>query len=118
MASQKLGFLKKIDPETVRAEVARSARRGGGAAAAARGAGGGAARRRPTSADVFAVIRDYIEQNPELAAKVGTTFLLQARRARQRLDARPQERQGRGRRGRGDTADCTLELVRRGLPAR
>ena len=68
MASQKLMFLKKIDPKQARRgrdedarRRRRPRRRGGGAAAAPSG--------EPTSAEAFAVIRDYIEKNPGMAAR-------------------------------------------------
>src|SRR5678816_2988401 len=55
MASQKLGFLKKITPEMVLAETTK--RTGGGAAAAASAAPAA----EPTTAEVFAVIDDHIK---------------------------------------------------------
>src|SRR4051812_1486550 len=64
MASQKLGFLKKITPEMVAAETARRA--GGGAPAAAAAAPAA----EPTVAEVFAVIEDHLVAHPELAGKV------------------------------------------------
>ncbi len=68
MASMKLGFLKKLDPEL----VAHAMRARVGAApvpAAVPAAAAG-----PTSADVFAAIADHIEKNPELAAKLQMVF--------------------------------------------
>src|SRR5262245_57646488 len=67
MASQKLGFLKKITPEMVLAETTK--RTGGGAAAAP-----AATPAEPTTAEVFAVIDDHIKSNPDLVAKVGTVY--------------------------------------------
>ncbi|MHB8875163.1 MAG: peroxisomal multifunctional enzyme type 2 [Myxococcaceae bacterium] len=73
MASQKLDFLKKVDPAPA---LAAAAKRGGGApaagapapAAAAPAAGG------HTSADVFAVIGAWVAEHPEVAEKVKTTY--------------------------------------------
>src|SRR6185503_14887192 len=68
MASQKLGFLKKITPEMVLAETTR--RTGGGAAAAAPAAPAA----EPTTAEVFAVIDDHVKANPDLVGKVATVY--------------------------------------------
>ncbi len=67
MASQKLGFLKKITPEMVLAETSR--RTGGGAPAAA-----AAPAAEPTVAEVFAVIEDHLRANPDLAGKIGMVY--------------------------------------------
>src|SRR4029079_18641429 len=69
MASQKLGFLKKITPEMVLAETRR---RTAGAAAAAAPASPPLAE--PTTAEVFAVIDDYVKAIPDLVGKVGTVY--------------------------------------------
>ena len=69
MASQKLGFLKKLTPEMVLAETKK---RTGGAAAAARraaAAGGVPADYVPTTDDVFAVIEEYLEAEPRARAE-------------------------------------------------
>jgi 3-hydroxyacyl-CoA dehydrogenase/3a,7a,12a-trihydroxy-5b-cholest-24-enoyl-CoA hydratase len=69
MASQKLGFLKKITPEMVLAETTRRTGGAGGAAAAA-----AAAPAEPTTAEVFAVIEDHLKSNPDIAGKIGTIY--------------------------------------------
>src|SRR5262249_25608490 len=56
MASQKLGFLKKITPEMVFAETTK--RPGGAASASASAPAASAAAAEPTTAEVFAVIED------------------------------------------------------------
>jgi 3-hydroxyacyl-CoA dehydrogenase/3a,7a,12a-trihydroxy-5b-cholest-24-enoyl-CoA hydratase len=71
MASQKLMFLKKIDPKRAAEVVAKLRGAGGAAPAAAAPAASG----EPTSAEAFAVIADFISQNGGLAAEVGKTFL-------------------------------------------
>ncbi len=72
MASQKLMFLKKIDPKRAM-EVVSKLRSAGGAQQAA--ATAGASSGEPTSAEAFAVIGDFIAQNGSLASEVGKTFL-------------------------------------------
>ncbi len=62
MASQKLGFLKKLTPEMVLAETKK---RGGGSAGA--DVPPTQADFTPTVDDVFAVIEEYLKQNTELA---------------------------------------------------
>ena len=71
MASQKLGFLKKLTPEMVMAEMDKRLGAGGGDAGAAP-AGGDP---EPTSWDVFIAIRDHIERNADLVGKVGFSYL-------------------------------------------
>lgn len=65
MASQKLGFLKKLDPQLVIDEMQ------------ARGAAGGAAapaEAKPTSGDVFLGIKAYVAANAGLVAEVKKVF--------------------------------------------
>jgi (3R)-3-hydroxyacyl-CoA dehydrogenase / 3a,7a,12a-trihydroxy-5b-cholest-24-enoyl-CoA hydratase / enoyl-CoA hydratase 2 len=78
MAAQKLQFLQKMDPAiALKALNERLAKEGGAvppqqnAVAPAADAGSDA----PTSADVFVAIRHHLSTHPELAPKVGTTFL-------------------------------------------
>jgi (3R)-3-hydroxyacyl-CoA dehydrogenase / 3a,7a,12a-trihydroxy-5b-cholest-24-enoyl-CoA hydratase / enoyl-CoA hydratase 2 len=76
MASQKLSFMKKIDPEQAKAAIAaHKAKSGGGAAAAVAPAAAAApaATEDPTG-DVFIGIRDYVEKNPAVVEKVKTVF--------------------------------------------
>ena len=106
MASQKLGFLKKLTPEMVLAETKK--RTGGGAASAPAAAAGVPADYVPTTADVFAVIEEYLKQNPDLAPKVATTYQWKIGDKRWLLDLKT---------GAGSVketeaaADCTLELT-------
>jgi (3R)-3-hydroxyacyl-CoA dehydrogenase / 3a,7a,12a-trihydroxy-5b-cholest-24-enoyl-CoA hydratase / enoyl-CoA hydratase 2 len=110
MASQKLGFLKKLTPEMVLAETKQRAGASPGAAAGgatAAATAGVPADYTPTVDDVFAVIEEYLKQNPELAPKVGTTYLWKIGGAAWTLDLKS----GAGSVAPGGTtADCTLEL--------
>jgi len=105
MASQKLGsFMKKVTPEMVIAEMKKRTGAGGGAPAPA--AGGLPAGYTPTVDDVFAVIEEYLKQNPDLAGKVNTTYLWKIGDARWTLDLK-----GAGSVKQGESpAECTLEL--------
>ena len=109
MASQKLDFLKKVDPNDV---IAAMQARGGGSAAAAAGgaaaaapAGGG----EPTSADIFGGIERYVGKNKEAATKIGVVyqFKLSAPDSTWTLDLKA------GTVATGETAkpECTLELA-------
>jgi 3-hydroxyacyl-CoA dehydrogenase/3a,7a,12a-trihydroxy-5b-cholest-24-enoyl-CoA hydratase len=72
MASQKLDFLKKVDPATA---LAAAAKRGGGAApVAAAATAAPVAAAGYASADVFAVIGAWVAEHPEVAEKVKTTY--------------------------------------------
>jgi len=102
MASQKLGFLKKITPEMVLAETKKRTGAGGAAAAPA----AVPADYVPTVDDVFAVIEEYLKQNPDLAGKVGVTYLWKIGDARWTLDLKGAGSVKQG----GDTGECTLEL--------
>ncbi|MBK9263333.1 MAG: SDR family NAD(P)-dependent oxidoreductase [Polyangiaceae bacterium] len=75
MLSQKLNFMKKIDPQQAMAAIAAHKKAKGGATAAAPAAAA-PAQETPGSiaADVFIGIRDYIEKNPQLVEKVKTIF--------------------------------------------
>ncbi|MFO0612015.1 MAG: SDR family NAD(P)-dependent oxidoreductase [Polyangiaceae bacterium] len=74
MASQKLEFLQKIDGEKVRAQMAKEGRLPAAAAGAPAAAAAPAADGPPNSADVFAVIGDYISKNADLVGQVNTIF--------------------------------------------
>jgi 3-hydroxyacyl-CoA dehydrogenase/3a,7a,12a-trihydroxy-5b-cholest-24-enoyl-CoA hydratase len=109
MASQKLGFLKKLTPEMVFAETKKRTGSSGGAAASAPAAAAGVpADYTPTTDDVFAVIEEYLKQNPDLAPKVATTYLWKIGGKPWMLDLKTgtgSVKQGEG------AADCTLELT-------
>jgi 3-hydroxyacyl-CoA dehydrogenase/3a,7a,12a-trihydroxy-5b-cholest-24-enoyl-CoA hydratase len=102
MASQKLGFLKKITPEMVAAETAK---RGGGANVPPTPAA--VSQAEPTTAEVFAVIEDYLKSNPELAGKVGAVYQWKIGGAPWVLDLK--NGSGAVKAGEG-AADCTLEI--------
>jgi 3-hydroxyacyl-CoA dehydrogenase/3a,7a,12a-trihydroxy-5b-cholest-24-enoyl-CoA hydratase len=106
MASQKLGFLKKLTPEKVLAEMKK---RGAGAGEDAPAAGGGA-EPAPTSWDVFVAIRDHIERNPELPGKVGYVFLFNVTDPNSSWTVDLKNGKGSVTEGAG-AADCTLEIA-------
>ena len=112
MASQKLGFLKKLTPEMVLAETKKRTGASGGAEAPASAASGLPASIDspgvPTTGDVFAVIEEYLKQNPDLAPKVGNVYLWKIGSASWLLDLKTGT--GSVKEGTG-TADCTLELT-------
>jgi NAD(P)-dependent dehydrogenase (short-subunit alcohol dehydrogenase family)/acyl dehydratase/putative sterol carrier protein len=107
MASQKLGFLKKLTPEMVMAEVEK---RGGGGGAAAPAADPAAAVAGATTWDVFIAIKDHVERHPDLVGSIGTVFLFKVKDpdAAWTLDLK----NGKGAvvEGAPPTADCTLEI--------
>ena len=103
MASQKLGFLKKITPEMIAAQTQR--RTGGSAQAPA-----AAPAAEPTTAEVFAVIADHLAANPDLAGKVATIYQWKIGGAPWVLDVK----NGTGSASPGEAAaDCTLEIAER-----
>jgi (3R)-3-hydroxyacyl-CoA dehydrogenase / 3a,7a,12a-trihydroxy-5b-cholest-24-enoyl-CoA hydratase / enoyl-CoA hydratase 2 len=103
MASQKLGFLKKLTPEMVMAETKK---RGGGSAGAA--VPPTAASYTPTVEDAFEVFAEVLKQNPEIAAKVGVVYGFKVGDKRYILDLK----NGAGGVSQGEAgAECTLELA-------
>ncbi|APR83481.1 Oxidoreductase, short chain dehydrogenase/reductase family protein [Minicystis rosea] len=73
MASQKLMFLKKVDPQAAMAAI-QKARGGAAPAAAPAAAAPAAAPDKLTSADIFVAIGDYVAKTADLVGKVGTVF--------------------------------------------
>jgi 3-hydroxyacyl-CoA dehydrogenase/3a,7a,12a-trihydroxy-5b-cholest-24-enoyl-CoA hydratase len=69
MASQKLEFLKKIDPQSV---IDAMNKRGGGTSA---GAPAAAAPQGSASGDVFLAIQDHVERNAAEMQKIGVVYL-------------------------------------------
>ncbi|MCA9622487.1 MAG: SCP2 sterol-binding domain-containing protein, partial [Myxococcales bacterium] len=69
MASQKLSFLKKIEPQRV-ADAMKARGGGGGGAAPAKPSG-------PLSGDVFLGIKAHVAHHPELAEKIQKVFQFQ-----------------------------------------
>ena len=116
MASQKLGFLKKITPEMVIAEMKKRVGAGGGAAAAAApaggaagAAGGGGGDLVPTTWDVFIAIRDHVERNPELVGKIAASYLFKITSPDSAWVVDLKTGKGAVTEGAG-AADCTLEI--------
>jgi len=103
MASQKLGFLKKITPEMVLAEMKKRTGAGGGAAAAS--APAAAAAYTPTVDDAFDVFAEVIKQNPDVT-KVGVVYLFKVGSKAFIVDLK----NGGVTKGEG-AAECTLELA-------
>ncbi|HTJ46410.1 MAG TPA: SDR family NAD(P)-dependent oxidoreductase [Kofleriaceae bacterium] len=104
MASQKLGFLKKLTPEMVMAEM-----KSGGAPAAA--APSAADVPNPTSWDVFVAIKDHVERNPDLVGKVGTVFLFKIKDPDAAWTLDLKNGKGTVAEGAPAAADCTLEIA-------
>jgi 3-hydroxyacyl-CoA dehydrogenase/3a,7a,12a-trihydroxy-5b-cholest-24-enoyl-CoA hydratase len=99
MASQKLGFLKKITPDMVKPS---------GAAAPAGGAAAPAAAYTPTVDDAFEVFGEVLKQNPDVVAKVGVVYAFQVGPKRYVVDLK----NGAGNVAKSDgAAECTLELA-------
>ena len=105
MASMKLNFLKKLDPELV-----MSVMRGRVGTAAAAEVVPIATEQGPGSADVFVAIRDYIEKNPEVAAKVQTVFGFKLKEPESSWTIDLKSGNGAVQEGIVGTPDCTLEL--------
>jgi (3R)-3-hydroxyacyl-CoA dehydrogenase / 3a,7a,12a-trihydroxy-5b-cholest-24-enoyl-CoA hydratase / enoyl-CoA hydratase 2 len=106
MASQKLGFLKKLTPELVLAETRK---RTGGSPATTAAATSSA---EPTTAEIFAVIADHIARNTDLAGKVGNVYLWNVKNPDSSwiMDLK----NGAGSVTAGvAAADCTLEIAER-----
>jgi 3-hydroxyacyl-CoA dehydrogenase/3a,7a,12a-trihydroxy-5b-cholest-24-enoyl-CoA hydratase len=106
MASQKLMFLKKIDPKRGAEVVAQlRAKQGGAQAAATAGKPAG----EPTSAEAFAVIADYIQTNAGIVGEVGKTFLFRLSNPDSAWTLDLKNGKGGVSAG-GTTADCVLDL--------
>ena len=115
MASQKLGFLKKITPDLVLAQMeqrlgaAGSSTASGAAPAGSTSAGQAPSELVPTTWDVFIAIRDHVERNPELVAKVGASYLFKVTSPDSAWVVDLKSGKGAVTEGAG-TADCTLEI--------
>jgi 3-hydroxyacyl-CoA dehydrogenase/3a,7a,12a-trihydroxy-5b-cholest-24-enoyl-CoA hydratase len=112
MASQKLTFLQKIDPQQALQAIMK--KRGGaapaaGAGAAAAPAGGGDAAY--GSADVFTAIEDHIARNPDLVGRVGKTFLFKLTGPDSAWSVDVKNGKGSVQAGAIDKPDVTLELA-------
>ena len=106
MASQKLGFLQKMDPKLLgEATAERVAKGGGGAAPAAAPAGGGI-----NSAAIFGAIGKHLAANKGMGDQIKTVFqfLLKEPDAAWVLDMKSGD--GAVSQGNADKPDVTLEL--------
>jgi 3-hydroxyacyl-CoA dehydrogenase/3a,7a,12a-trihydroxy-5b-cholest-24-enoyl-CoA hydratase len=101
MASQKLGFLKKLPPELVQAE---SAKRASGAATPV------VTDTPPTASELFLAIRDHIEHHPELASQIGFVYQFKLKDPDALWLVDLKSGKGGVTEG-GGTADCTLEIA-------
>jgi 3-hydroxyacyl-CoA dehydrogenase/3a,7a,12a-trihydroxy-5b-cholest-24-enoyl-CoA hydratase len=113
MASQKLTFLQKIDPQKTRDAMKAAGYTpggGGGGTAAAAPAGAPAAGGSP-SGDVFVAIRDYIEKNPDLVGQVGTVYQWKLTGPDSAWIMDLKNGKGSVEAGLNEKADCTLELA-------
>jgi 3-hydroxyacyl-CoA dehydrogenase/3a,7a,12a-trihydroxy-5b-cholest-24-enoyl-CoA hydratase len=99
-------FMKKID-QTRAIEIVTKLR--GASGAGAQAAPAAAATGAPTSAEGFAVIADYVQQNPGLAGQIGKTFLFKLTNPDSAWSIDLKNGQGAVTQG-GTTADCVLEL--------
>jgi 3-hydroxyacyl-CoA dehydrogenase/3a,7a,12a-trihydroxy-5b-cholest-24-enoyl-CoA hydratase len=109
MASQKLGFLKKLTPELVLAETDK---RLGGSSAAAAPAADVPAGVEPTSWDVFIAIRDHVERHPDMVASIATVFVFKLKDPDSAWTVDMKNGKGSVTEGAG-AADCTLEIAER-----
>ena len=107
MASQKLEFLKKMDPGLV---IEAMKARGAGAVAAPTAAASTAAPDAPSSRDVFIAIQDHVERNPELAAKLQTIFQFKLSDPASAWALDLKNGKGSLTEGTADKPDVTLEL--------
>jgi (3R)-3-hydroxyacyl-CoA dehydrogenase / 3a,7a,12a-trihydroxy-5b-cholest-24-enoyl-CoA hydratase / enoyl-CoA hydratase 2 len=106
MASQKLTFLKKVDPNKV---LEAMKKRTGGAPAAAPAAAAPSAEE-ATVGDVFAAMKDYVERNKELVAKVQNVYLFKVTSPDSQWTLDLKNGSGSVLEGAHGKADCTLEI--------
>ncbi|MBK8258215.1 MAG: SCP2 sterol-binding domain-containing protein [Polyangiaceae bacterium] len=112
MASQKLDFLKKMDPQMVLDSMKERLGSSGAAAPAAAPAPEktAPAQAEGGSADVFIAIRDHVEKHPELAAKIQTVFQFKLKSPESTYVLDLKNGKGSVSEGTVEKADCTLEL--------
>ena len=108
MASQKLTFLQKIDPQAVM--DAAKARGGSGGGAPAATAAAPAASGAPDVSVIFWGINWHVEQHPELASTIQTTFQFKLSGPDSAYLIDLKNGKGSVKEGVGDKADVTLEL--------
>jgi 3-hydroxyacyl-CoA dehydrogenase/3a,7a,12a-trihydroxy-5b-cholest-24-enoyl-CoA hydratase len=109
MASQKLNFLKKIDPAQVEKRLKGSGAAAPSASASAPTTGGSSWPETP-AADVFIGIADYVSQHPELVTKVGKTFAFKLTGPDASFVLDLKSAPGGARAGVLENADCTLVM--------
>ncbi len=107
MASQKLSFLKKLDPQLV--IDAMRARAGSGAAAPA--AAAAPAEMKPSAELVFLGIKAYVAEHPELVDKVQTIYLFKLSSPDSQWTIDLKNGKGSVAPGAPEKADCTLEIA-------
>jgi 3-hydroxyacyl-CoA dehydrogenase/3a,7a,12a-trihydroxy-5b-cholest-24-enoyl-CoA hydratase len=107
MASQKLTFLQKIEPQMVLDAMRARAGQGGGAAPAA---AQDTATAEPQSGDVFLGIKAYVAEHPELVDKAKTVFLFKLSDPDSAWTLDLKSGKGEVKPGTVDKADCTLEM--------
>ena len=109
MASQKLDFLQKVDQAKV-AEAMKAAGYAPGGGAAPAGAGASEGEFVPTSGEVFAAIGDYVQNQGDIIAKVGKTFLFKLTSPESVWTIDVKNGKGGVSQGAADKPDCTLEI--------
>ncbi len=105
MASQKLTFLKDVDPKLVESALAERLSGSGGVGAAA--AGPSAA---PASLDAFLAMQVHVETHPELAKNVGKVYLFRLTDPASAWTLDLKNDGGSVTPGESEKPDCTLEL--------
>jgi 3-hydroxyacyl-CoA dehydrogenase/3a,7a,12a-trihydroxy-5b-cholest-24-enoyl-CoA hydratase len=114
MASQKLEFLKKIDPAEVAAAMKAAGRTPASAASAAttpEKASGPPSDGPPTSAEVFGVIGDFIAKHSELVGQTGAVFQFKLKDPESAWVIDLKTGAGSVARGTASGADVTLDMT-------
>jgi 3-hydroxyacyl-CoA dehydrogenase/3a,7a,12a-trihydroxy-5b-cholest-24-enoyl-CoA hydratase len=111
MASQKLNFMKKIDRAKLQADLAKAGRLPGAGTTAAAPAPQDGDKDAFNSADAFAVIKDYVEKNPDLVKSVATTYQFELKGPDTSWTLDLKNGAGSVAPGKLDKADCTLEMA-------
>ncbi len=110
MASQKLMFLKKVDPQSAMAAIIK-ARGGSAPAAEAPAAAAPASIDTLGSGDVFVAIRDYIEKTAGIVGQIGTVFQFKLTNPESAWTVDVKNGSGSVTAGVNAAADVTLELA-------
>ncbi|MFO0552387.1 MAG: SDR family NAD(P)-dependent oxidoreductase [Polyangiaceae bacterium] len=111
MASQKLEFLKKIDGEKLRAQMAAEGKLPAEASTpAAAAAPAAAAPDKLTSKDIFVAIADYVGKTPDLAGQIKTSFQFKLANPASAFYVDLKDGAGRVEQGTLGSPDVTLEL--------